>query len=83
MGVMPATLATSNAPFADGARQMSGSWAGTLVAMNDTRGLADQCTFIVLLATLTTLVPYAFSAAAQLLLLATGPYGVPRRAARP
>lgn len=134
MGVIPAaTLAGSNAPFADAAREMFGSWAGTAVAagavistfgclngwillqgqvpraaardglfpsefarlspngtpvfglivssilvtvlmgMNYTRGLVDQFTSIVLLATLTTLVPYAFSAAAQLLLLATDP----------
>jgi APA family basic amino acid/polyamine antiporter len=42
-----------------------------LMAMNYTRGLVDQFTFIVLLATLATLVPYTFSAAAQLLLLVT------------
>jgi APA family basic amino acid/polyamine antiporter len=132
MGVIPAaTLAESNAPFADAARQMFGSWAGTavaagavistfgclngwillqgqvpraaardrmfpaafarlspngtpvvglvvssvlvtvLMAMNYTRGLVDQFTFIVLLATLATLVPYTFSAGAQLLLLVT------------
>lgn len=132
MGVIPtATLAGSNAPFADAAREMFGSWAGTavaigavistfgclngwillqgqvpraaardrlfpasfarlspngtpvvglvvssvlvtvLMAMNYTRGLVDQFTFIVLLATLATLVPYSFSAGAELLLLAT------------
>jgi basic amino acid/polyamine antiporter, APA family len=42
-----------------------------LMAMNYTRGLVDQFTFIVLLATLAMLIPYTFSAAAQLLLLAT------------
>jgi APA family basic amino acid/polyamine antiporter len=132
MGVLPAAaLAESNAPFADAARQMFGSWAGTavaagavistfgclngwillqgqvpraaacdrlfpaafarlspngtpvvglvvssvlvtvLMAMNYTRGLVDQFTFIVLLATLATLVPYTFAAGAQLLLLVT------------
>jgi APA family basic amino acid/polyamine antiporter len=130
MGVIPAaTLAGSNAPFADAAREMFGGWAGDavaigaivsafgalngwillqgqipmaaardrlfpavfartgrggapvfglvvssvlvtlLMAMNYTKSLVDQFTFIILLATLTTLVPYAYSAAAQLMLL--------------
>jgi APA family basic amino acid/polyamine antiporter len=130
MGVIPAaTLAGSNAPFADAAREMLGGWAGDavaigaivsafgalngwillqgqipmaaardrlfpavfartgrggapvfglivssvlvtlLMAMNYTKSLVDQFTFIILLATLTTLVPYAYSAAAQLMLL--------------
>ena len=42
-----------------------------LLAMNYTKSLVEQFTFIVLLATLTTLVPYAYSAAAQLMLLVT------------
>jgi basic amino acid/polyamine antiporter, APA family len=42
-----------------------------LMFMNYTKSLADQFTFIILLATLTTLVPYAFSAMAQLSLLVT------------
>jgi basic amino acid/polyamine antiporter, APA family len=42
-----------------------------LLAMNYTKSLVEQFTFIILLATLTTLVPYAYSAAAQLLLLVT------------
>jgi basic amino acid/polyamine antiporter, APA family len=42
-----------------------------LMGMNYTKSLVDQFTFVILLATLTTLVPYAYSAAAQLLLLAT------------
>jgi APA family basic amino acid/polyamine antiporter len=33
--------------------------------MNYTKGLVDAFTFVILLATLTTLVPYAYSAAAQ------------------
>jgi len=131
MGVIPAaTLAGSNAPFADAAKEMFGGWAGDAVAigaiisafgalngwillqgqipmaaardrlfpavfartgrggtpvvglvvssalvtlligMNYTKSLVDQFTFIILLATLTTLVPYAYSAAAQLMLLA-------------
>lgn len=36
-----------------------------LMMMNYTKGLVDAFTFIILLATLTTLVPYAYSAAAQ------------------
>ncbi len=37
-----------------------------LMLMNYTKGLVDAFTFVILLATLTTLVPYAFSAAAQM-----------------
>jgi basic amino acid/polyamine antiporter, APA family len=36
-----------------------------LMLMNYTKGLVDAFTFVILLATLTTLVPYAYSAAAQ------------------
>ena len=39
-----------------------------LMLMNYTKGLVDAFTFVILLATLTTLVPYAFSAAAQVYL---------------
>lgn len=39
-----------------------------LVFMNYNASLVDQFTFIILLATLTTLIPYAFSAAAELML---------------
>ena len=42
-----------------------------LMFMNYTKSLTDQFTFIILLATLTTLVPYAFSAMAQLMLFVT------------
>ena len=42
-----------------------------LMLMNYTESLVDQFTFVILLATLTTLVPYAYSAGAQLLFLAT------------
>jgi APA family basic amino acid/polyamine antiporter len=41
----------------------------TLMRYNDS--LVDQFTFVILLATLTTLIPYVFSAAAQLMLLIT------------
>jgi APA family basic amino acid/polyamine antiporter len=122
--VPPATLATSTAPFADGARVLLGNWAASLVAigaaiscfgalngwtlivgqlplavardglfpkvfgqvsangtpvtgmivaavlasvliaMNYTRGLVELFTFIILLSTLSTLVPYVFCALA-------------------
>jgi APA family basic amino acid/polyamine antiporter len=42
-----------------------------LMAMNFTKSLVDQFTFVILLATLTTLVPYAYSAAAELMLMVT------------
>jgi APA family basic amino acid/polyamine antiporter len=42
-----------------------------LTMMNFNASLVDQFTFVILLATLTTLVPYVFSAAAQLMLLIT------------
>jgi APA family basic amino acid/polyamine antiporter len=42
-----------------------------LMLMNYTESLVDQFTFIILLATLTTLVPYAYSAMAQVMLLVT------------
>lgn len=129
MGVIPsASLARSNAPFADAARAMWGPWAGyavalgavvscfgalngwlllqgqiplaaardglfppifsrvsrfdtpamglvlssvlasTLLAMNYTRSLVEQFTFIILLATLNTLVPYLFCSMAEIML---------------
>jgi APA family basic amino acid/polyamine antiporter len=42
-----------------------------LTLMNFNASLVDQFTFVILLATLTTLVPYVFSTAAQLMLLIT------------
>jgi APA family basic amino acid/polyamine antiporter len=42
-----------------------------LVLMNYTKGLLDAFEFVILLATLTTLVPYAYSAAAQAYLYVT------------
>ncbi|HEY8546670.1 MAG TPA: amino acid permease [Acidimicrobiales bacterium] len=42
-----------------------------LMLMNYNDSLVDQFTFVILLATLTTLVPYAYSAGAQLLFLVT------------
>jgi APA family basic amino acid/polyamine antiporter len=42
-----------------------------LTVLNYNASLVEQFTFVILLATLTTLIPYVFSAAAQLLLLVT------------
>ena len=42
-----------------------------LVFMNYNKSLVDQFTFVILLATLTTLIPYAYSAMAQLMLMVT------------
>ncbi|MBD2892484.1 Arginine/agmatine antiporter [Actinomadura sp. RB99] len=42
-----------------------------LMVMNYNSSLVDQFTFIILLATLTTVIPYAYAAAAELVLLAT------------
>jgi APA family basic amino acid/polyamine antiporter len=44
-----------------------------LMLLNYNRSLVDQFTFIILLATLTTLVPYAFAAAAELVLFIVEP----------
>ena len=44
---------------------VSSFFVSVLMLMNYTKSLVDAFTFIILLATLTTLVPYAFSAAAQ------------------
>jgi basic amino acid/polyamine antiporter, APA family len=50
-----------------------------LVMMNYTRSLVDQFTFVILLATLTTLVPYAYSAAAEVYLFITDRAAFDRR----
>jgi APA family basic amino acid/polyamine antiporter len=50
-----------------------------LMLMNYTKGLVSAFTFVILLATLTTLVPYAFSAAAQAYLYLTEPELFERR----
>ena len=42
-----------------------------LTFMNYTKSLVDQFTFVILLATLTILIPYTLSAAAQIMLLIT------------
>lgn len=45
--------------------------ASVLIAMNFTKGLVDQFVFIILLATLATLVPYLFCALAELMIYIT------------
>lgn len=45
--------------------------ASILIAMNFTKGLVDQFVFIILLATLTTLVPYLFCALAEFMIYLT------------
>jgi basic amino acid/polyamine antiporter, APA family len=47
--------------------------ASGLVVMNFTRGLVEAFTFIILLATLTTLVPYVFCALAEFMLYLRNP----------
>lgn len=134
MGVIrPSVLAEANAPFADAARLMWGSWAGyaiglgavvscfgalngwlllqgqiplaaardglfpklfgtisardtpahgliissvlasVLLLMNYTRSLVEQFTFIILLATLNTLVPYVFCSLSEILITLRSP----------
>ncbi|MDJ0941963.1 MAG: amino acid permease [Kiloniellales bacterium] len=50
---------------------VSNTLASILIAMNFTKGLVDQFVFIILLATLTTLVPYLFCALAELMIYIT------------
>lgn len=52
---------------------VSSALVSGLMLLNYTKGLVDAFTFIILLATLTTLVPYAYSAAAQAHLYFTEP----------
>jgi basic amino acid/polyamine antiporter, APA family len=51
-----------------------------LMLLNYTKGLVDAFTFVILLATLTTLVPYAYSAAAQAYMYVTEPELFERKA---
>jgi basic amino acid/polyamine antiporter, APA family len=51
-----------------------------IVATNFTRGLVDEFTFIILLATITTLVPYVFSSLALVLMSLKGQLTEPRTA---
>jgi APA family basic amino acid/polyamine antiporter len=58
---------------------VSSALVSGLMLMNYTKGLVDAFTFIILLATLTTLVPYAYSAAAQVQLYINEPELFERR----
>jgi len=53
-----------------------------LVILNFTKGLVGMFTFIILLATLTTLFPYVFCSVAELLMLMKDPRNAPRRLPR-
>lgn len=68
-GVFPRSFATvgrSGAPTT--ALVVSSVFVTVLLATNFTRGLVGLFTFIILLATLTSLIPYVFAAAAQLVI---------------
>jgi len=52
------------------------------VILNFTKGLVGMFTFIILLATLTTLFPYVFCSVAELLMLMKDPRNAPRRLPR-
>lgn len=70
-GLFPAALArlsTRGTPVSG--IVVSGVLATVLISMNYTRGLVEQFTFIILLATLTSLVPYVFCSAADFMLAA-------------
>lgn len=61
-----ARLSKANTPVF--ALIVSSVLASILIAMNYTKGMVDQFIFITLLATLTTLVPYAFCALAEIMI---------------
>lgn len=64
-----ARLSKANTPVF--ALVVSSILASILIAMNFSKGLVDQFIFIILLATLTTLVPYLFCALAELMIYIT------------
>jgi APA family basic amino acid/polyamine antiporter len=67
-GLFPRIFARRSARGTPSAALVIGSALATaLIAMNYTRALVDLFTFIILLATLSTLVPYAFCSVAGLL----------------
>ena len=67
-GMLPAPLGRVSRSGAPATGIIISSVIGSLlVAMNYTRGLVDAFTFMILLATLATLIPYVFSAMAVLL----------------
>lgn len=69
-GLLPAPLARLNARGTPAVGLVVSSAIGTvLILMNYTRGLVGAFTFLILLATLATLVPYVFSSMTELLVL--------------
>lgn len=80
--LFPALFGRLNRHGAPAAGLVAGSVLQTvMIAFNYTEGLVAQFTFIILLATMATLVPYVFSSAGLLLLLRRDPErfaGVPR-----
>lgn len=73
-GTFPAFLGETGASGAPvNALVVSSLLSSVLIAMNLSRGLVEQFTFIILLATLTSLVPYIFCALVELVLYATDP----------
>ena len=84
-GVFPAVFARlSSRQTPATALVASNALASVLIAMNFSKGLVEQFTFIILLATLTSLVPYLLCALAELMILAREPsrYRAPRGLAR-
>jgi APA family basic amino acid/polyamine antiporter len=73
-GLFPAFFARLNGRGAPAAGLVAGSILQTgMIALNYSEGLVAQFTFIILLATMATLVPYVFSSAGLLLLLMREP----------
>lgn len=73
-GLFPAFFAELNRHGAPYKGLIAGSVLQTaMICLNYTEGLVDQFTFIILLATMATLVPYVFSSAGLLLLLLREP----------
>lgn len=71
-GLFPHTFTRTNRAGAPAVGLIVSSVLVTgLLLMNYNASLVDQFTLIILLATLTTLIPYAYSAAAQLMLMVT------------
>jgi APA family basic amino acid/polyamine antiporter len=75
-GVLPAPLGRLSRSGTPATGIIISSLIGSaLVAMNYTRGLVDAFTFMILLATLATLIPYVFSSMAVLLIAPERPTG--------
>lgn len=79
-GLLPATFARLSKRGTPVVGIVTGSVLATmLILMNYTKGLVGAFTFILLLATLTTLVPYVFCSAAEVLIALGRGEGEPRR----